>query len=244
LVDREYSEKQFAELYDLFNPWGPSDEFYLQYVMASRSALDVGCGTGALLHRARDAGHTGRLVGLDPAEAMLDIARVRLDIEWVHGDLSTVNWENEFDLVYMTGHVLQVFLEDDHLRRTLAAVRSALTDDGRFVFETRNPAVRPWERWTAEHAIEVEHPDGGVIQAVNQVHLPVDGDLVTFSASVTSPTFEGPEHDQSTLRFLDAESVARFLDEAGLRIEAQYGYWDGSPLTDKSPEIITIARRN
>jgi len=35
--------------------------------MAAPSVLDVGCGTGAMLHEARQLGHVGRLCGLDPA---------------------------------------------------------------------------------------------------------------------------------------------------------------------------------
>lgn len=244
LLDKEYADPKLASLYEILNPWGPSDDFYLELVMKADSVLDVGCGTGLLLRTAREQGHTGRLVGLDPAEAMLDQARVRPDVEWVLGDLSTVEFDQEFDLVYMTGHVFQVFLEDDHIRQTLAAVRTALTDEGWFAFETRNPEARGWERWTSEYPAEVPHPDGGIIRAVNQVHLPVEGDLVTFSASVTSPTFDGPEHDQSTLRFLGAEPVARFLNDADLEIAEQYGDWDRSPITETSPEIITIARRS
>jgi 2-polyprenyl-3-methyl-5-hydroxy-6-metoxy-1,4-benzoquinol methylase len=54
--DRAPSPERLAELYDLFNPWGPSDDFYLGLVMAAEAVLDVGCGTGVLLHRAREAG--------------------------------------------------------------------------------------------------------------------------------------------------------------------------------------------
>jgi hypothetical protein len=32
------------------------------------------------------------------------------------------------------------------------------------------------------------------------------------------------------------------LADAGFAIEAQFGDWDRSPVTDTSPEIITIAR--
>jgi len=51
------------------------------------TCLDVGCGTGALLHQARESSHCGRLCGLDPADGMLKQARARSDIEWVLGDL-------------------------------------------------------------------------------------------------------------------------------------------------------------
>jgi hypothetical protein len=42
-------------LYHLVNPWGPSDDFYLSYVMDAPSFPDVGCGRGMLLHRASPA---------------------------------------------------------------------------------------------------------------------------------------------------------------------------------------------
>jgi len=51
-----------------------------------------------MLHRARAAGHTGRLVGIDPDRAMLDIARRRSDIEWIEGTAASMTWDREFDL--------------------------------------------------------------------------------------------------------------------------------------------------
>ena len=71
VVDRQFSEPHLAALYD---PLCGREEradfrFYLPLVMAAGAVLDVGCGTDALLHWARECGHTGRLVGLDPARA-------------------------------------------------------------------------------------------------------------------------------------------------------------------------------
>ena len=37
-------------------------------------------------------------------------------------------------------------------------------------------------------------------------------------------------------------TLARFLAEADLSIEAQYGGWRGETLEDASPEIVTVAR--
>ena len=91
MVDYLFSEPKLAELYDAFCAGREDFGFYLPLLMSAKSVLDVGCGTGELLRLAREAGHTGRLCGLDPAEAMLDQARKRADVEWVHGDLASVN---------------------------------------------------------------------------------------------------------------------------------------------------------
>ena len=104
MVDRQFSEPRLAALYD---PLCGREEradfrFHLPLVMAAGAVLDAGCGTGALLHWARESGHAGRLVGLDPAGGMLQVARTRSDIEWVLGDLSNVAWHRDFDLAVMT----------------------------------------------------------------------------------------------------------------------------------------------
>lgn len=242
MVDYQFSEPRLAELYDAFCAGREDFDFYLPLVLSAKSVLDVGCGTGELLRLARQAGHTGRLCGLDPAEAMLEQARKRTDVEWVHGDLASVDWREEFDLIVMTGHAFQVFVEDDQLRASLAAIRSALTEDGRFVFETRNPSARGWEAWTPDNALEIVH-GGNVVRMAHQVEAPVVGDVVSFTVTYTSPSWSRPLVSRSTLRFLDADSLSTFLSGAGLTVEEQFGDWDRQPLTDMSPEIITVARR-
>ena len=242
-VDRHFSDARLAALYDTLCEGRPDFDFYLPLVMSSASVLDVGCGTGALLHMAREAGHSGRLCGLDPAAGMLRQARKRSDVEWILGDLASVVWEREFDLVVMTGHAFQVFVDDEEIHASLAAIRSALTGDGRFAFGTRNPLLRPWERWTPDNAQEIVDASGAVVRRSREVQTPVEGDVVSFAITFSSPGWERPRHSRSTLRFLDADSLSLFLSNAGLAIEKQFGDWDRSPLTETSPEIITIARR-
>ena len=87
-----FSDDDVAALYDRLNPWEPSDDFYLSYVLEAGSVLDVGCGTGRLLHRAREAGHGGRLCGIDPDPASLARARRRADVEWVQGRAADMTW--------------------------------------------------------------------------------------------------------------------------------------------------------
>ena len=243
MVDRLFSEPALAELYDAFCAGRPDFDFYLPLVMSAERVLDVGCGTGELLRLAREAGHPGDLCGIDPAEAMLDHARTRADIEWVLGDLTSVDVDRNFDVVVMTGHAFQVFVTDDELRTALAMIRSVLTDHGRFAFETRNPSARAWETWTPANAVEIVGPTGAMARMAHQVEMPVDGDLISFTTTFSSPTWDQPRLSRSTLRFLDAEAIRSWLSDAGLAIEEQFGDWDRRPLTDSSPEIITIARR-
>ena len=245
MVDRLFAEPELAALYDRFCAWDRRDDlaFYLPLVLAAGRVLDVGCGTGMLLRRARQEGHAGRLCGLDPAAAMLGIARPRRDIDWIEGDLSTVGFDQEFDLVVMTGHAFQVLTGDAELATAVAAIARALAGNGRFAFETRNPLARGWERWTPACAVDVTDAAGHVVRQSHQVELPVTGELVSFTSTYSSPAWEGPRISHSTLRFLGADALTAVLAAAGLVVGAQYGDWDRQPLSSASPEIITIARK-
>ena len=244
MVDLQFADAPLAALYDAVCPRAERRDFdfYLPLAMAAGAVLDVGCGTGSFLHEVRQAGHTGRLCGLDPAAGMMQQARRHPGIEWVEGDLVSAAFKNEFDLIIMTGHAFQAFVEDREVRQALAAIRAALTATGRFAFETRNPAARAWEQWPTALA-EVTGPDGQPIKVTWRLEAPFDGRTVTFTQSYSSPGWSAPRDSLSTLRFLDARELAIFLAEAGLRIEAQFGDWDRTPLTDRSREIITIAQQ-
>ncbi|MFF5482773.1 class I SAM-dependent methyltransferase [Streptomyces sp. NPDC012935] len=244
MVDRSFADPALAALYDTLNPWGPGDDFYLGLMRAAGPVLDVGCGTGRLLRRARAGGHRGRLVGLDPAAAMLVEARRHgTDVEWVLGDLRTRDWRAEFDLVVMTGHAFQVLLCDEELREVLRALHQALRPGGRFVFETRNPAARAWETWTPERTRTVTGADGRAVRVWHHVDGPVVGDRVTFTETYACDTWPEPVISRTTLRFLTPEALSAYLHEAGFTVADQYGDWARTPVTPAAPEIITLARR-
>jgi ubiquinone/menaquinone biosynthesis C-methylase UbiE len=245
MPDHLFEDNKLAEIYDLFAPPDKRSDFafYLPLVMEATSVIDIGCGTGALLHRARFDGHTGRLVGIDPATGMINQARKRSDIEWIHGEISESTLLKGFESAVMTGHAFQVLLEDEELDRTLAAVKSSLAENGRFVFETRNPSARAWKNWEREYSGKVIDNYGAEVTSVCEVEEPVDSEFVQFSHTFDSASWSQTQVSWRTLRFLDAESVNSFLNNAGFEIEDQFGYWDRSPLTISSPEIITIARR-
>ncbi len=240
-----FTDADNAALYDLLNPWDPvrwpADAFYDSLVMAAESVLDVGCGTGAMLHRARDQGHPGRLVGIDPDRAALARARRRTDIEWIEGTAADVPADTGFALATMVSHAFQCLVTDDDLRNSLAAVRAALRPGGRFAFETRHPQVHAWQDWNPSNAVEIDGPDGRPLRVWHQVDSLVD-DLVTFTTTTAVPGGAVLRADRTVLRFLDVPTLDAFLTDAGFQIESRYGDWQRGPLTVTSREIVTIAR--
>lgn len=235
-----YSDAEAAALYDVLNPWGPSDDFYLGIVMQAASVLDVGCGTGVLLHHAREAGHQGRLCGVDPDPAMLAIARGRGDVEWEEATAAAMSFEREFDLAVMTGHAFQVLTTDDEVRASLQAIRRALVEGGRFAFETRNPQRRAWESWD-DAQLEATDQKGRELLVWYDVEEVID-DVVTLTETTGDPDRTALRVDRGSLRFLSVEALDSFLAEAGFAIEERFGGWRQEPLQEDSEEIVTVAR--
>ena len=82
LIDPVFARPELAGLYDLFNPWMVCDDFYKARAVASGGpVLDLGCGTGMLA--CAIAAEEVDVVGADPADGMLRVARSRPGAERV-----------------------------------------------------------------------------------------------------------------------------------------------------------------
>jgi ubiquinone/menaquinone biosynthesis C-methylase UbiE len=244
-VDAAYGDKRLAALYDALNPWGPSEDFYLDHVMRAESVLDAGCGTGTLLSRARQSGHTGSLTGLDPAAGMLAVARAKGDgVTWVRGDVRALNLGRAFELITMTGHAFQVLLDDEDTRTALAGFHRHLEPGGRLIFEIRNRAAKAWQRWTpANTRALVRSPDGEDFEVAYDFRGTRGPDLVDyvtiFRSQASGEVFVSP----STLRFPDPDHLRSLLGDAGFGVAGWFGDWDRGEVSPASREIIVIAAR-
>lgn len=243
MPDTIYTDRTLAALYDSLNPAGPDTDFYCQLPQEPCRILDLGCGTGLLAVMLSALGH--QLTGVDPAAAMLDIARRRMGgerVRWIDGDIHTLGTEERFDLVLMTGHVFQVFLDDDQVLAVFSSVRRHLEDGGRLAFESRNPLARAWEAWTPEQSLRtIEHPELGAVQTWHEF-----SDMRAGQVSFRTHTRFGAQRrtviSQSTLAFRDQAEIEGLLQGTGFNDILWLGGWDGQPFSAESREIIAIAR--
>ena len=241
----EFTDPRLVALYDALNPFAPDTAFYLELASAqpTSSVLDIGCGTGLLASELADRGH--RVTGVDPAAAMLHVARRRPRghaVRWVLGTAGDVP-AGSADLALMTGHVAQVFLDDAGWEAVLLAAHRALRPGGRLAFESRNPAAEPWLGWTPEASRrEVHSADEGTVEVWSELQGVRDG-LVSF---VNHFRFLGSGDTLSsagTLRFRTREELQGSVSAAGFEVADLLGDWDGQPATAGSRELIVVARR-
>lgn len=221
MVDALFGVRRLAWVYDALDAERGDLEHYVAMVreFAAERVLDVGCGTGEL------ACWLGRLgvevVGVDPAEASLEVAKGKEfadRVRWIHGDATTLP-PLEVDLAVMTGNVAQVFLTDEEWAATLSAIRDALRPGGRFVFETRDPARRGWEEWTREQTHQVKSvADGETVESwtdLTSVELP----FVSFRGTYVFKSDGAVLTSDSTLRFRERDEVEASLTDAGFAVD-------------------------
>jgi SAM-dependent methyltransferase len=214
VADRAFEDPQLVALYD---PLDPDRSDLLGYAgivaeLRARSVLDIGCGTGTFASLLAQCGVS--VIGLEPAEASLEIARTKPyadHVTWIHGtaaDLPSL----QVDLVTMTANVAQVFLTDEEWFEALTAILDRLVPGGRLVFETRVPQCRAWDAWTPEETTRTFDVDGDSGRTWTEV-LRVEPPLVTFRQVFA---FAGARRESvSTLRFRQRDEIESALTAAG-----------------------------
>lgn len=216
--DAAFADPRQAVLYDVFDDDRSDLDAYVAIAkeLGARRVIDVGCGTGSLAVRLAAEGMS--VIGVDPAGASLEVARLKpfADlVTWLCGDATVLHdVSGKVDLVTMTGNVAQVFVSDADWADTRSAVHGALSPGGWFVFETRRPDARAWTEWDVPPTA-VDLPDGQVAvvsRTVTAVELP----LVTFEGSITIG--DDILRSASILRFRERDEVECDLNDHGFTV--------------------------
>jgi len=230
-----------VQFYDSDNEWGPDLDYCLRLSREAVSVLDLGCGTGALLSHM--AGSQVK-VGIDPAAAMLDVARRRpggAQVTWICGDARSHRLGQTFDLVVMTGHAFQVFLTKQDQEALATTIAVHLSPRGRFIFDSRNPAKGEWRGWRPSDSIRsFQHPRMGQVEAWNDVtHDPSTG-IVTYQTHYKPVSDDISFSATSRIKFTPKEELAELLENAVLRVDSWLGDWAGREYSADAPEIIPM----
>ncbi|KPI17609.1 Methyltransferase domain-containing protein [Streptomyces sp. OV198] len=240
MADDCFGHPPLATIYDPLDPDRSDLDAYLRMAeeFGAHQVLDIGCGTGVFALLLADRGI--EVLGIDPAQASVDVARAKPGSErvhWVCGDATALP-PLQVDLTTMTANVAQAIVDPDTWQKTLRGAYEALRPGGHLVFETRDPARRAWTEWTRENSYRVtEIPGVGAVEYWVEL-IEVSGPLVTFRQTYVFAADRQALTSDSTLRFREREEVERDLVAHG------YVVRDVRDAPDRpGKEFVFLARR-
>ncbi|MEK4699919.1 class I SAM-dependent methyltransferase [Solibacillus sp. FSL R7-0668] len=217
-------------VYDQVNGWGKDDEFFLALLkkIDIKTMADLGCGTGRLTTYFAQQGY--QITAIDPNEEAIHVAKSKPHTEnvtWIVGDSSNLQTA-AYDAVIMTANVAQVFLTEESWHHLLTDVYRALKPGGHFIFDTRNPLAKVWEKWqlddTPDKAIDPETDDP------LEIWTTYDGftnDVFTFYETVKNAhTKEDVVRLKMQLIFREKETIEHNLLQAGFSAINIYEDWE------------------
>lgn len=213
--------------------------------------LELGVGTCRIAVELARSGWS--VVGVDQSPSMLALARARLAREGMAGRVGLVLARaaglavaRPFDAALAVG--LFFHLQDHgEYRRVLASAHACLRPGGRFLFDVE---CRPGGGWGADESLrlmgDVERGDERLrlFQASRALHG--QGRQQGLFVIERQGDAGGPVERKvlaQTATFVSFEEIAAMAGEAGFRIEAAWGDYEGRPFGPESPELIIAARR-
>ena len=199
--------------------------------------LDVGCGAGR--HSIELARRGYRVVGIDPAQAMIEVARAGAAAASVSVDFRVESGEafladEEFDAAMCLFTTLGQISEHGEDSRLVKRVHDALRLGGFFAVEVpqRDPTVknlRPTDRF--------EGPER--YTDVTRRYDPEDNS-VTEIFDVAS--LEETRRYVLRYRLYSRDELTDLLQGAGFTNLVAYSNYDGTPLSPESPTMLVVAR--
>lgn len=238
-----YADMGLATFYDTAQP--QRDDFACCRKLAEQasSVLDLGCGTGDL---AISLAGDRRVVAVDPAKAMLDLAEQKHGADgvvWIKGDARSIRLGETFDLIMLTGHAFQVFLDRSQRLECLRTIAAHLSPDGVFVFDSRNPDFdAPKERTKAQTLTRLRHPQLGEIEKWNVSNYDRSRQILTYSNHYRIVASGEVRSAEDRIAYPPQAELADLIVIAGLHAVRWLGDWTGAPFGPEAREIIPVGR--
>lgn len=236
-----YTDPLLAQFYDSASQNRVDFEYCLKLVEPGMSVLDLGCGTGELaVQMARE----NEVTGVEPAVAMLDIARRRDGgdlVTWVAGDARDVRLGRTFDFVILTGHSFQVFLTEADQLKLLVTIAHHLADGGKFIFDSRNPDFSAAkQRETDSNIRSLEHVKHGKIEMWNTSSYDDATNILSYENGFHILATGKKHIAAAQILYTGQQDIAEMLVACGLYAGKWLGDWQGNEYHPQAKEIIPI----
>lgn len=171
------------------------------------SLLDIGTGSGNFPTRLREAGHLGRLIGMDFSSGMLEVASTKTkEVEWIQGNAMELPFpDSSFDVVtarHMLYHV-------PDMNKAIREAKRVLKLGGRFMAVTNDDGYM-LEFWNA------------VFEAVKD-----NADFATMTDEVLNPKFFAAHLEEQIQNVFHTTTFTRLMGSLkfpGARPVLEY--WD------------------
>jgi ubiquinone/menaquinone biosynthesis C-methylase UbiE len=228
----------------------------LNHMPARRqNVLELAVGTGRVAIPLAKAGH--RVVGVDYAQDMLDIARLKRDrtgisprdLALVRGDVRQKRLGRKFDWVVLLFNTMLAFVTLEDQDALLQNVARHLKPRGRFWLDIFQPNLSLLARAKSQNLdpviFYVPELNRTVFRGTTVERDPAQQiQKVTFHYRWFDD--RGGEHHHRVafaLTFMFPRELRILLERNGLEIEKMYGDYDGSKLNSNSPRMIALCRR-
>lgn len=246
-----------ADLYDVM--WAGLNDVDLPFFLDATKefggpVLDLACGTGRILLPAAEL--AGRATGVDLSPSMLARARANLaaanvderTVSLVEGDLRTVRLGERFPLILAAGQPMFNCADDDDWARALTTVREHLAPGGRFVSGIPVFRFDEMARYSERLYLagEIRDPGTGLRVAMWDYNV-YDLAVQKITRRRVSELLDAEglvlerRHTFRVNYYRYPNEVRRTLQDAGFRVEREYGGYDRSPYGPASEHYVWVA---
>jgi len=255
------AKELYAQLYDVrVLDWDGEIDFYKELIghshLKTQGVLEIACGTGRVsLQLAKDG---IEITGFDISPELLEIAKIKSagmsNVNWVLGDLRTFDIGRKFGYVISPGHSFQFMTTPDEQVMCLEQIKHHLVTDGLVVihidyqdfgwlasllnhkepvYEKSDILIHPTTKETFRRSFSwgFESSTQTATVTTNWEQVDENGDVV-----------ETWEMEPARLHCIFPFEMEHLLKRVGFSIEAVYGDFFKSKLTNESSQMIWLAK--